>query len=394
MNENKKLRVVYVADQSLNGGASEALLEIVCGLRDLGLVDPIVMTAFNGALEKRLQEKKIQFVRTGHRQFVYDLPGVGYEKVFFKCLRPVYIILYRLFNLYAIFKADREIDWKNVDLVHTNVNRNDIGGIMAKKYGIPHIWHIREHGNKDFELKFNRKNPIQYMKKLTTEFIAISDSVANEWINKGIDANKITLIYDGDDLERFKTHRFRQDTILKIVMMGAICPAKGQILLLEAIIKLPKEIREHVSVDFYGSGSRKYINSLKNYCTMHDLSLINFHDYTNMEDILGLYDIGVNCSQNEGFGRVTVEYMATGLCTVAFASGATPELIKNEVDGILFKSSSELSNIIKELYLNRERMETIARNGMETAKKRFNINDYLREIYSLYMRAKENKAES
>ena len=69
MNKNKKLRVVYVADQSVNGGASEALLEIVCGLRDLGLVDPVVMTAFNGAIEERLKEKNIPFVRTFHRQF-------------------------------------------------------------------------------------------------------------------------------------------------------------------------------------------------------------------------------------------------------------------------------------------------------------------------------------
>lgn len=387
MNKNKKLRVVYVADQSVNGGASEALLEIVCGLRDLGLVDPVVMTAFNGAIEERLKEKNIPFVRTFHRQFAYDLPGIGFEKNIFKCLRPIYYILYKICNIVAISRAEIKINWNEVDLVHTNVNRNDIGGILAKKHNIPHIWHLREHGNKDFELRFNKIYPFRYMNLLTTKFIAISDSVAKEWINKGIDANKIVKIYNGNNLTRFKEHIFQHDEKLKIVMMGAICPAKGQNILLEAVSLLPQYVRNNIIIDFYGNGSRKYIDSLKKYCLINGMTSVSFNQYSNMNDILGLYDIGVNCSKNEGFGRATVEYMATGLCTLAFNSGATPELIMNEEDGFLFKSSTELCEIIKELYLDRDKLEKITRNGMKTAKKRFNINDYLYNIYSLYISA-------
>ncbi len=390
-NKNKKLKVVYVADQSEHGGASEALLEIACGLRDLELVDPIVMTAFNGALEGRLREKSIPFVRTMHRQFAYDLPGVGYQKCFFKALRPIYIILYRICNRYAIYRAEKYIDWNTVDLVHTNVNRNDIGGIMAKKHGIPHIWHLREHSQNHFELKFNRRNPMEYMNKLTTCFIAISDSVKCEWIKNGINPNKVFRLYDGNDFQRFKMHQFRHDKTLKIVVAGAICPAKGQWMLLEALQMLPKEICDNLIVDFYGDGSKSYIKTLKKYCKHNKFNFVNFYSYRKMNDILEQYDVGVNCSKNEGFGRTTVEYMATGLCTVALDSGATPELIKNGEEGFLFASVSELSNLLKELYYDRDKLSRIAQSGLIKSERCFNLNDYLHNIYSLYVRLIEVK---
>ena len=43
----------------------------------------------------------------------------------------------------AIHKIEKSIDFSTVDIIHSNLKIIDIVTILAKKYNIPHIWHIR-----------------------------------------------------------------------------------------------------------------------------------------------------------------------------------------------------------------------------------------------------------
>lgn len=70
-----------------------------------------------------------------------------------------------------------------------------------------------------------------------------------------------------------------------------------------------------LKIDFYGNGSKRYIKFLKHKLDEYQLDkIVTLNNYdTNIYKKLNIYDIGCTCSKAEGFGRVTVEYMLSGL---------------------------------------------------------------------------------
>lgn len=109
---------------------------------------------------------------------------------------------------------------------------------------------------------------------------------------------------------------------------------------------------------------------------------------TELTKELSHYDIGVVCSQAEGFGRVTVEYMLSGLAVIASNTGANPEIIVDGNNGLLYIHGDIESLAHKLLYLveNREERNRIAENGYKSAVRRFDEKQYLYKCYSIYQR--------
>ena len=46
----------------------------------------------------------------------------------------------------------------NYNFIHTNSSVTNLGGYLSNKMKIPHIWHIREYGQDDFNLKIWYRN--------------------------------------------------------------------------------------------------------------------------------------------------------------------------------------------------------------------------------------------
>jgi L-malate glycosyltransferase len=75
------------------------------------------------------------------------------------------------------------------------------------------------------------------------------------------------------------------------------------------------------------------------------------HADGNVVDYLGLFDIGVNCSEGEGLSNAIMEYMAAGIAVVASSSGGNPDLITDRRNGLLFPldDAQKLANAVCEL---------------------------------------------
>src|SRR5438093_5473318 len=71
---------------------------------------------------------------------------------------------------------------------------------------------------------------------------------------RGVPAEKIRVIYNGANPERFRPRECRRGTRPLIVNMGLIFPLKGQLDLIEAAARVRAEVPE-VEVRFYGSPS-------------------------------------------------------------------------------------------------------------------------------------------
>ena len=109
------------------------------------------------------------------------------------------------------------------------------------------------------------------------------------------------------------------------------------------------------------------IITLKGYCASDAIPRYN-------------YDLAIMSSHNEAFGRVTIEYMMSGLPVVAYNGGATIEIIENNISGLLYNNIPEMVLKIKSLIYDKKLRSTIGENGKEKAIKTFSEYQYMSNI--------------
>ena len=91
-------------------------------------------------------------------------------------------------------------------------------------------------------------------------------------------------------------------------------------------------------------------------------------------------------SSSEAFGRVTVEYMMNDLAVVATDSGASREIIDNDVTGMLYPVGdvAALAGRLRVLIEDKSLRETLAGAGHRKALKQFTSQANSKAIFRLY----------
>ena len=381
------MRVLYIADPVEIGGASKSLIDVVTAMRKYG-VECIVCTSGHGDIEKNLKNVNVRCVADGHMATMEVPPESKLKRI------PVYIlrkIEYQKALKDAVKIIESQIDMTSIDIIHTNSARNDVGCELAHKHGIPHIIHIREFGEEDFGCWTYRRNYETFLNENTDVFICISKAVRKSWVKKGLLAEKISVIYNGVDEAAIKKvsttdHYFKKD--MKMVIVGGVCEAKGQMEAIKAMSLLPKNIRENVYLDIIGWGNENYINQIKNRIQTMGLNknVVLLGAKNNVGELLCQYQVGLMCSRAEGFGRVTAEYMHAGLGVIASKAGANEEIITDEMTGLLYTKgvAEEMAKKISEYYNDRNKLVNCAKRGQEYAINNFTKELNARNILNLY----------
>ena len=385
------MNILYIASSGVLGGATKSFLEMVLTIAALSQdINITVCTNEYNEINKILKENNIKSIADGHIDAMEVMP----------CLPNKYRMLRRHIKRSLVFyksehnalkEIEAQLDVSSFDLIHSNTARNDIGCILANKYHIPHIMHIREFGTDDFNCWNLRRNYCDFLNANVDVFIAISKAVKNSWSRKGIDDKKIIIIYNGIDAQKIeKSDPEHIGNPLKMVIAGGVCAPKGQYQIIEAINYLPSEIKNNVTLDIYGWGDKEYIQSLNN--RVHDLKLesqIKFDGPVDeMYSKLRFYDIGLTCSKAEGFGRVTAEYMHAGLGVIVSDTGANKELVDDGNNGLIYKygDSRNLAEKIITFYNDRKLLKACAKSAMEKASDYYTKENNAREILKLYKR--------
>lgn len=386
------MKVLYITDPGIEGGATRSLVDVVSSMKKRG-VECIVCTSSNNALNEELEALGIESFYSKHRAAM-DLPAHYKWKRFPKKL-------IKGFDYYVSIPAvmkriEKAVDLKTIDIIHTNSARNDIGCLLAKKYHIPHVMHIREFGQEDFGCICYRRNYYKFISRYTTRFIAISQAVKKAWVKKGVEEKKVSVIYNGVDntkIEPANTEAMRNKTKLKIVIVGGVCEAKGQIQAVEALGILKDNIQ--LDLDIIGWGDPAYIKKITRRaeelgCKKH-VHLLGAKP--NIYSLLKDYDIALMCSKSEGFGRVTAEYMHAKLGIIASDTGANPELIENEKNGLLYHygDCEELANKIIEFYQDRELLIACAENAQARARILYTKERNADLVYNVYTEISEKR---
>lgn len=373
---------LYLIEADLTSGASLCAAELVKRLKDTDF-KPIVVTQhkndFNDFCDKiGVENYHFHYARICS----LGMGKLGWLIAFF--LRP-------FFNFITFKRLKQKINLNAVSFVHSNGASIDFGAYLHKKIGIPHLWHIR-----DFFL-FDKKWPPLvkdlpcYMSKNATKIITVSKALEKYLTNNGCPQNKVQTIYDGVAVPFKSSRRSCSETkkdVINVVCVGQICQPKGQMVLIDAILKMTEDERTHFKVVFFGDIKPDVKKELA--VKMNESKLdqcVEFKGYSkNILSNLTNYDIGVQPSHSEGFSRVTAEYMATGLCILAADEGAIPELIQHKENGLLYEdfNSNDLKEKLLYCYNNQESMCLFGIKAQTKFFDNYELSINLKKLLELY----------
>lgn len=391
------MKVLFIANKSEFGGAPKCMLELIELLTRQYGVDVEVVTYGENKIAEWCKERKIKYYAVGHVPFAIGKGSTPVRRFGKTILTPVYFIKSWIKNKQAFNRACQMIDFDSIDIIHTNSNRDCLGAMLAQKFAIPHVWHLREFGKEDYDIRYLVQNYVGFMNKTTDYFVAISDVVKEAWIKKGLDRSKIVRIYDGitlpsqDVIERAETYRKKSDrNNIRFAYLGIVCPSKGQMDAVKALSYLPKDILKNIHIDFWGDCDclPEFTEQMKRLAKEHGYAdSISFKGFSNnIWNELPNYTGALVCSRAEAFGRITPEYMSIGLQVIASNTGANPELIENGVNGYIYnhKNIEDLAFKILQIYNSSvEERQTMSDNAKKQAQL-FTDKIHAGKIYDFY----------
>lgn len=301
-------------------------------------------------------------------------------------------------KIYYIRKYIKLVKENSIDIIHCQcVNSSKFSAIcklINRNIKIIQTVHATNIFNK------LRKQDILFENILLDKIIAISTAVKSEILNSGIKPNKVDLVYNGIDFEKFNKKYIKQmyEDKIRVGCVARIDPqAKGQDVLIRAIREV-KNKKNNIECYFAGEPNKNdndILIKLKELVDELDIknSIYFLGKIDNINGFLNKIDIFVLPSRYEGFGLALVEAIAARVPVIASNIDGPREILDNGNLGELFKSEDyiDLSKKIIQV-INNKNSERINKS-YEEAKKKYSINstvNKLREIY-IYNRVKNEK---
>ncbi|HDR3342024.1 TPA: glycosyltransferase, partial [Bacillus anthracis] len=198
------------------------MLSIIKELHQKNDID-VLVNQKNGPLNKKLQE--FQNVGIIYAKYAWC---VAHSRS--KLIKQYYRYMADGLNYYSKQRLNKNllncIKDGNYDLIYTNTSTVDIGFKLSKVLKIPHVWHIREFGDLDFDFKkLHTQNYYNYMYEKSSGVIFISEALKNHYDQLFPNINS-RVIYNGFNITSLKRAELklpehRADTI-NISIVGQV----------------------------------------------------------------------------------------------------------------------------------------------------------------------------
>ena len=364
MNPNK---VAIVFPSSYIGGSEKAMVETIQSLVENGIE---IYAIFPN--EGKIIELVRPFCRETHVIF-YEWWALPVKVSFVRKIK----FLYRALESSFAFK--RYIEKNNIDVVVTatlTFPQAALGAFFASK---KHIWYIHEFGKEDHGLQFifGERLSCWMMNTLSTR-ILVNSKIVFKKFSELIPSKKMEILYGAIDIPRIEVNEISNPTF-NLIILGRIAPGKRQedgILALANLNKrgIPARLK------LIGTSDETYLRYLKDVIAAKEMSkFVEFVDFTDDPfEYLRQSDVVIVPSRLEAFGRVTIEAMKCGKPVIASDTGASPELIVEEWNGMLYPYSNvtELSSKLERLYNDRSLRQSMSRNALKWSWDTYNLQKH------------------
>ncbi len=363
-------------------GAEKSLLANIIYLKKQNLIDPfIIINKKSHSLELLLQKENIRFFKVPFNCFIKGSTkgAIGSIKPHVKDI--VNKILAIVFSCYFKFFNKSKMDY-----VYTNTLTTFFGLFLSRELKVKHILHIREVIGEqfDFTLDFGTEKTYNKLKKGTSLFICNSEYTKN-YYSKYFSINSLKVIPNPIKIDEFTFEKRAKREKTKLICLGRYYEDKNQMELLKAVKLLNERGLNNFKLDLFGDGilENTYLQFVK---TNNLEDLISINGYTaDICSLLTKYDIAIVPSRFEAFGRVTIEYILSGLAVIGNDSGNTKYLINHQESGLIYKYGDEmdLSEKIELLLDNVDLRDNLAKNAKIQTGNTFSVENSSEELYKV-----------
>ena len=322
------MRVLWVSHSSQVGGAELTLAEGLRPLAELGHAVDVVLPR-DGPLLQHLEHAADVHI-AWHNRWA-GRPPLG--AVRHRLRQAAFNVLVASREIASIAQTTR------ADLIVTNTIVDPTGALAAMWSGKPHVWFLHEYGQEDHGLAFHlgRRTSFGLMKRSADLFLVNSCALRSHFAAclPGAALRRVHLAVDVPVTDAGQPGP--PGSPLRLVLVGRRRPSKGQQDAVAAVGRLASKGVD-VELELVGSGDPRFDEELRGLAASSGArDRVRFVDQ--QPGHLAHFaraDISLTCSRSEAFGRVTIEAMKLGKPVVGAAAGATPELVRDGWNGLLY----------------------------------------------------------
>lgn len=291
----------------------------------------------------------------------------------------------------SMLKLSGFISQHDIDIVHTHTRTTHVLGALLGLFNKDITLVTTCHGF--FKPRLSRRIFPCWGKKV----IAISRQVEEHLINDfKVNRDNIALINSGVDVERFKARspmpraEIRKKFGLKdapvVGVIARLADVKGHIYLIEAMRQI-SEVFPDAQLFIVGDGKMKerLVELARNLGISQ--KVIFCPGLPDTREALGIMDVFVIPSLDEGLGIALIEAMAAGCASVGSDVGGIKNLIKHGVTGLLVgpADAKAIAGAVIELLGDDKKRESLGRAAQRFVSGHFSQERMLLEIERVYL---------
>ncbi len=391
----------------VEGGAEILANDVATGLKELGH-EVLVLTSFYGLVRARREERIWRTLQT--------FPVAHFDK-----RRPFLQQSNQLYNYYRRYHCPanarelrRVIAETSPDVLYTwEITGIGLTSLMKalSELNIPMVFHLGSYwliyaSRPDTEQSRLQARRLKqwligsFTVPKTATMIAVSRTVKQQYVEAGLDRERIEVIYNGIDprfldlpLAEREEKTGATGASFQVLYVGRLRVEKGIFVILKALELLVNERGKldtgelPIHLHIFGSGDKVYVDELQAFLQEKRLAqAVTFHGKIPQDELIAYYDRSdimlVPSLWQEPFGLVIAEAMARRLPVIASNFGGPAEILTHDVDGLLIKpgDEEELAQAISLLMKNPEKRKQLGEAAYATVRERFTIAQNARRV--------------
>ena len=332
-------RIAFLTHYAELYGANLSLLNLIEGLAEYGVISHVICPD-NGDLVPALARRDIPVARLPFEWWVST--NRQSQGVAARLIR----------NVRHLRAITRQIGRWNANVVYSNSSVFAVGAMAAAELELPHIWHIREFGDRDYDLRPDFGSRLARLAHGTADAaIYVSEALRRAKLGHATPSNS-RVVYNGvataavfDERRTAAMNLRGRSQPFTFVLVGRFRENKGQATAIRAFARLGDRFPDARLLLVGGAGNtgdQGYFDRCR--ALADELGVrdrVEFWGYVpDPERAFLAADVALMCSPNEAMGRVTVEAMSTCRPVIGYGGGGTTELIEHGKTGLLYRGGA------------------------------------------------------
>jgi len=275
---------------------------------------------------------------------------------------------------------------EKIRIVHTYFNLDNLIGAVCKIIN-PKIILLRSIVGYEHN-QYSKKDKIllRFCFRKVDFFIYISNYIKELYENMFpvIIHTKHQIIYNAPTNINERTINFSDRTTM--VCTSGLAPRKNLTVLIDALNILKQKYNKEYKLYILGEGKSRgeLQEKIDNYGLTKNVFLEGYK--TDVPDYLAKCCLYLHSADTEGFGIAVIEAMYMGCPAIVSNAGALPELIENNVSGLIVDAYApeKWADAINDLLDDRKRLEEMSLAAKERVQKLFPKNQFVGQHDKLY----------